>query len=399
MVPATYLAMETLPLTASGKVDRRALPPPEQAAVQERRFVAPRNPTEHQMAAIWERIFGMSPIGANDNFFDLGGDSLRGGALVSAIEEAFGRVLAPSMLLTAPTVADLTAAIIRAENSFDEPVTALRAAGARAPIFFLHNDYGRGLYTRALERSLATDHPFYAVHRDGLEEMGDSPTVEALAANCVRSLRATRAHGPYVLGGHCHGGLIALEMARQLRIAGEHVELVVMVDTRAPPPVLRALRRASKRLGTPGEVAFDCADAGFRLLARAGDEIAWRIVYYRKRIATRGRKDSSGETRQEVPREPLAVRHAYSRAARRYFPQGYAGRVALFRAEEFPTRRPDLGWSDLLPKLEVVVVPGDHYTCITRHVTAFGARLDDVLRRTDIARADEATAISCATGG
>jgi amino acid adenylation domain-containing protein len=383
MVPGTYVAMGALPLTASGKVDRQALPPTDPKAIRERDFVAPRSPTEHQMAEIWERVFGVSPIGANDNFFDLGGDSLKAAALVSAIEGIFERVLAPSVLLTAPTVGDLTAAIIRVDSGFDESITALRAAGARAPIFFLHNDYGRGLYTHAIARSLGPGHPFYAVHRDRIDGMGDSPTVELLAGNCVRSLRAVRPHGPYVVGGHCHGGLIALDVARQLRAAGEVVELVVLVDTRAPTPARRSLRQVSRSLGPPGEAVFDGVDSGLKLAVRAGEEIAWRAVYYRKRLATLRQKGGLAETPQGAPREPLAVRHAYSRAARRYLPERYTGRVALFRAEEFPARHPDLGWSKLLPQLEIVVVPGDHYTCITRHVAEFAARLDDVLRRAD----------------
>ncbi|TMG83469.1 MAG: hypothetical protein E6H78_12200 [Betaproteobacteria bacterium] len=67
----------------------------------------------------------------------------------------------------------------------------------------------------------------------------------------------------------------------------------------------------------------------------------------------------------------------------RYVPPRYAGPVALFRAEHFPAARPDLGWSALLPRLQVVVVPGDHHSCITRHVAAFGAHLDEVLRRAE----------------
>jgi thioesterase domain-containing protein len=86
-----------------------------------------------------------------------------------------------------------------------------------------------------------------------------------------------------------------------------------------------------------------------------------------------------------VPPALTEPRQTYRRAIRRYVPSRYAGLVALFRAEQFPAHRPDLGWSRLLPHLEVGVIPGDHHTCITRHVAAFGARLEDVLRRADTA--------------
>jgi amino acid adenylation domain-containing protein len=388
MVPSAYVAVGALPLLANGKVDRRALPPPPgPEPVGEHHFVAPRSPTEHQMAAIWERIFGASPIGVNDNFFDLGGDSLRAATLVSAIEDTFGRVLAPSVLLKAPTVGELTAATILVERGFKEPLTALRASGTRAPIFFLHNDYGRGLYTHALARALPGDHPFYAVHRDGVDEKGAAATIEGLAANCVRALRVARPRGPYVLGGHCHGGLIALEMAHQLRGAGEDVELVVMVDTRAPSATLRAFHRATTALGPLGGPVFHGVHEGFKLLAFVCGEIGWRTRYYLNRVrravgngagAPVARRRLSEST--AAPLIPIELRRAYSNAVRRYAPPSYAGRVALFRAEELPARSPDLGWSPVLQRLEIVVVPGDHYTCITRHVAAFGARLDSVLR-------------------
>ena len=404
MVPSALVAVKALPLLANGKVDRRALPPPlGPEAVRERYFVAPRSPTEHQMAAIWERNFGVSPIGVNDNFFDLGGDSLRAAALVSAIEKTFGRTLAPSVLLTAPTVGELTAATILVERGFKEPLTALRASGTRAPIFFLHNDYGRGLYTHALARALPSDHPFYAVHRDGVDEKGAAPTIEGLAANCVRALRAARPRGPYVLGGHCHGGLIALEMAHQLRAVGENVELLVMVDTRAPSATLRAFHRVTTALGPLGGPVFHGVHEGFKLVALVCGEIAWRTRYYLNRVRRPGGNGASAplaqqrlsestagvtQTREDrqaleahaAPLIPIELRRAYSNAVRRYAPPSYGGRVALFRAEELPARNPDLGWSSLLPRLEIVVVPGDHYTCITRHVAAFGARLDNVLR-------------------
>ncbi len=412
MIPAVFVTLETLPLTVTGKVDRGALPPPPRPeAARERPFVAPRSPTEHQIAAIWEKIFGVSPIGANDNFFDLGGDSLMAAALVATIEETFGRVLSPSVLLQASTVADLATSTIRVESGFNEPFTVLRASGTRAPIFFLHNDYGRGLYTHALARCLDADRPFYAVHLDGLDELAALPTVEALAANRIQAVRAARRHGPYVLGGHCHGGLIALEMARQLRADGEHVKLVVMVDTRAPSPGLRALRRASHVLGQlrgPGSTGLA---EGFTFLARLCKEIDWRVRYYQGRLeilrragiraqmgfarrklteSTRGftgmREERRAWSFHVAAPKAFGPRRAYSRTVRRYVPPRYTGPVALFRAEELPARRPDLGWSSLLPRLEVVVVPGDHHTCITRHVAAFGARLDDVLRHAETAR-------------
>ena len=412
MVPSAFVSLEALPLNANGKLDRRALPPPPRpAAARDVDFVPPRNPTEHQIAAIWEELFGVSPIGANDNFFDLGGDSLLAAAFVAAIEETCGRALSPALLLEASTVGGLAATMIRVEGGFNERVTALRASGERSPLFFLHNDYGRGVYTHALARCLDPNRPFYAVHLHGLDEPALPATVEAIAANRLQAVRAARPHGPYALGGHCNGGLIALEMARQLRAEGERVEAVVMIDTRAPALGRRALHRASDVLGRLRGLPPDARAGLFVRVDRAWEEIDEWARYYQTRIGilrrsgTRAQMDFLGrklagtarrfarvlesrpEWRDSAPaHDPAALdgpRHTYRQAIRRYAPTRYAGLVALFRAEEFPADRPDLGWARLLPHLEVGVIPGDHHTCITRHVAAFGARLEDVLHRAD----------------
>jgi thioesterase domain-containing protein len=301
--------------------------------------------------------------------------------------------------LEAPTVADLAAAITRVEGGFNEPLTALRASGQRSPLFFLHNEYGRGLYTHALARCLDSDRPFYAVHLHGLNEPECPATVEAIATSRLEAVRGARPHGPYVLGGHCDGGLIALEMARQLHEAGELVELVVMIDTHAPSRGFRSLRRASNVVGWQRE-RFD----------RLWREISWRLRYYETRFATlrrasvrsqadyvlrklMGLPPPVNEVRDEHParsdgahensaRSDLTEsRRVHREAIKHYVPPRYRNPVVLFRAEQLPAYRPDLGWSRLLPRLEVAVIPGDHHTCITRHVAAFGVRLNEILRR------------------
>ncbi|MFI5324696.1 MAG: amino acid adenylation domain-containing protein, partial [Candidatus Rokuibacteriota bacterium] len=287
MVPSAFVALETLPLNANGKVDRRALPPPPRpAAARDVDFVLPRSPMEHQIAAIWEGLFGVSPIGVNDNFFDLGGDSLLAAALVAAIEETCGRTLSPALLLDASTVADLATAMLRVEDGFNERVTALRPSGRRPPFFFLHNDYGRGVYTHALARCLDPDRPFYAVHLHGLDEPALPTTITAIAANRLQAVRDVRPHGPYVLGGHCNGGLIALEMARQLRAEGERVEAVVMIDTRAPALGRRALHGASDVLGRLRGLPPDARAGLFLRVDRAWDEMGERTRYYQSRLAS-----------------------------------------------------------------------------------------------------------------
>jgi amino acid adenylation domain-containing protein len=415
MMPSVFISLEALPVTANGKVDRAALPPPPKpAAARGAAFVPPQSPLEHQIAAIWEELFGLSPIGAGDNFFDLGGDSLLAAALVAAIEEVCGRALPPAVLLEAATVAGLAARIALEDSGFTEPLTALRASGVRAPLFFVHNDNGRGVYTYALARCLDADRPLYAVHLHGLAGPALPPTVEAIAADRLRAVRAARPRGPYVLGGHCYGGLIALEMARQLQAEGERVEAVVMVDTPAPGFGLRALHGASRMLGRLRGLSPAERDRLFMRIDQSCERLVSRVHYYQgrfrvfrglsggaqaefvtRKLVTAARGAARALPSRRTPREggpahdspvPLVQSwEAFRRAIRCYRPRPYAGRVALFRTEQWPADRPDLGWSRLLPLLEVAVIPGDHHTCITRHVAAFAASVEEALQRAETA--------------
>jgi amino acid adenylation domain-containing protein len=413
LVPSAFVMLDTMPLNANGKADLSALPPPPDRAPRPQPFLAPRSPLEHQIAGIWEGLFGIAPIGASDDFFDLGGDSLLAAALVSAIEETCGRSLAPSALLEAPSVGALAAALLREDRAFDEPLTVLRASGARAPLFFVHNDHGRGLYTHALGRALDPDRPVYAIHLHGLGTRPLPDSVEAIAADRVRAVRAAWPRGPYVLGGHCYGGIVALEMARQLRAAGERVEAVVMIDTPAPAWRARLLHGVSAALG---RVALSpAAQATFvAKVDRAAGDIVERMRAGRTRLlrlAGAGLGDQAGAVGRRLtgvargiarlvgvggdpafhaapPQVAAAAWQTYRRAIRRYVPAGYDGAVTLFRAEELEAPRPDLGWAPLLPRLEIEVVPGDHHTCVTRHVGAFASRLEARLQRLEWGRRD-----------
>jgi amino acid adenylation domain-containing protein len=406
MVPAAIVEMPALPVTVNGKVDRAALPP--LAAPARPSVVKPPGPLEDQIAALWENLFDVRPVGLRDDFFDLGGDSLLAAAFVAALEDAYGLVVPPSVLLEASTVGDLAALLAR-QSAGLEPVTVLRDSGALPALFFFHGDYsGGGIYCRALARWLRGNRPLYVVHPHGFDGRGLPPSIEAMAADRFRAVRAMRPRGPYVLGGHCNGGLVALEMARQLRADGQRVDLVVLVEARPPRRALRTLWHAARawarlrglteeergalfgRLEAGAEAIAIRADyyrEQFRALVRStsGDPLAWTLWRAaRKAVRVLGHAppwrapapEAESPARAWPPRAPRAHIH---RAIRRYMPTPYDGRTVLFRAEEEPASRPDLGWSAYLPRLEVVVVPGDHITWVTRHAGAFVARLDEVL--------------------
>jgi amino acid adenylation domain-containing protein len=113
MIPSAFVTLDTLPTTASGKVDRKALPAPDwSSALAQGEFVAPRTAVEQQLAAIWSEVLGLDRVGAHNNFFDLGGNSLLALRLVSRVRAAFSVDLPLVTLFTAPTVAELAEQIV-----------------------------------------------------------------------------------------------------------------------------------------------------------------------------------------------------------------------------------------------------------------------------------------------
>ncbi len=127
MVPASFVVLEALPLTPSGKVDRRALPAPEQARPDlESPFVAPRTPVEEELAEIWRGLLGLEGIGIRDNFFELGGHSLLLTLLAFRIQQAFHVQLPLRILFDAPTITDLSAAIAAAQVDQEDPAEVAR---------------------------------------------------------------------------------------------------------------------------------------------------------------------------------------------------------------------------------------------------------------------------------
>ncbi|MEU4445217.1 non-ribosomal peptide synthase/polyketide synthase [Actinosynnema sp. NPDC050801] len=133
MVPAAFVALDALPKTPNGKVDRRALPAPDLAASRTD-HVAPRTDRERQVADIWTEVLGVPGIGVEDNFFELGGDSILSIRVVSRLRAAFGVELSPRALFTAPTVAGLTGLVSTGPGSTGPGSTGAEPGWSPIPV-------------------------------------------------------------------------------------------------------------------------------------------------------------------------------------------------------------------------------------------------------------------------
>lgn len=362
MVPAAFVAVDALPRTIRHKIDRAALPPPPPPP--SRPYRAPHDEFfEARLADLFAEVLGVERVGIDDDFFDLGGDSLGVLELLAAINEVFRVELPARAVLEAPTVAQLAPRLPRWRDPAASPVVTLRADGDGRPFFGVPGGGATALALLALAQAV-DGHPFYGVQARGLEERAaPDRTVEAIAVRNVDAIRAVQQRGPYVLGGHSFGGMVAFEMACLLRAAGDEVDAVVMFD--AGPPLgghgrspIAALPRPSER--SAPRAALSSARSAYER-ARA------RVV-----AASAGR----------LPRHGLAQYEAFYElhvaAARRYRPsRTFDGRIAVLRAGPVD----DLGWSELTTgPVTVVPVPGDHLTMLRPPaVREVGRRLGEIL--------------------
>nr|VFK12474.1 MAG: amino acid adenylation domain-containing protein [Candidatus Kentron sp. LPFa] len=235
MMPSAFVVLNTLPLTPTGKLDRKALPAPQEVEAPPS-LHRPRSVTEQDLLAIWRDVLQNGAVGIYDNFFELGGHSLLAIRLASRIADAFGTALPPQALFRFPSVAELAGYLAQANPDLPwSTLVALQPRGDKAALFCVPGGGGNVFYFYPLARALGPEQPFYGLESLGMD--GKQPphaTVEAAAAHHIRQIRKRWPHGPYRLAGHSFGGLVAFEMAQQLCRAGETIAMLAVLDTLPP---------------------------------------------------------------------------------------------------------------------------------------------------------------------
>lgn len=224
MVPAVIMRLESLPLTPNGKLDRKALPLPQPGQAEGMAdIVAPSDKLEQQLVLVWEEVLKRSPIGIHDDFFDLGGHSLLAVRLFTRIEKVTGRKLPLATLFEARTIERL-ATLLRSSNwqARWKSLVPIKPNGSKPPFYCVHGVGGNVVEFEDLSRHIDADQPLYGIQAQGLD--GKSPrhkTVEEMAAHYVKEIQEFQPEGPYYLSGSSFGGIIALEVARELLQQGK----------------------------------------------------------------------------------------------------------------------------------------------------------------------------------
>ncbi len=352
MIPANYILVDALPLTPNGKVDRRSLP--QVKSLQENTkydetYVAPQTKTEQLLADIWAEVLRLDNVGIHGNFFELGGDSLLGIQVIAKANQQ-GIDLKPQQIFQYPTIAEL-AGLVSSDRTVEAAksdtssgsLVAIKPHGSKKPLFCIHSSSGSADSFIQLSRYIDSDQPLYGLQsREFEREQKTIPTIEDMAAHYIEAIRNVHPTGPYHLCGWSMGGIVAYEMARQLKSSGQQVELLALLDIMADDRE-KQLEALSAQIKTTELLA--------EMLAA-------------DRAST-----------------VISVNQSNVQAMLNYSLQTYSGKITLLKAIDQPSSiysNPYFGWDKyVIGGVEVHEIPGDHFSMMaTPNVMVLAEKLN-----------------------
>jgi amino acid adenylation domain-containing protein len=345
MVPAAFVALDRMPLTSSGKVDRRALPAPGRGGSRHA-AVAPRDERERQVAQVWAEALGGGGHDVEESFFEAGGNSLLAVRVVAAIRRRLGVEIPVAAVFQEPTIAGL-ARLLGGATSAASPLVLLRPGQGLPPLVCVHEIGGGVSAFSALAAHLDPRRPVL-----GIQALLGAPEggVEGAAAEYATAIERGVPEGPVDLLGWSYGGLVAYATALRLKEAGREVRTLVLLDAPTPegkPEQRPALARAASMLWGV-EVGDGDADKALAAARAAGAIPA----------------DLEGKE----ARAWLAGVAARMEAAETYSPRPYDGDVVLVRGTESVagrSRDDAFGWPRFVTgNLTVEWAPGSHYSVV-----------------------------------
>ena len=377
-VPRRLVFVADLPGTATGKLQRIGLAEKlglglgaRPAGPREGPDTKSRSSLEEALTEIWCEVLGVDSVQPDDDFFDLGGDSLRAVQVVMRIREMlrFEVSVSPSRLFERATVAHQADLLNRADAfRHTSSIVCLQSRGAGTPFFCVHPIGGDVLSYVRLARSLRPERPFYGVQGLIPEEI---QSIEAMAARYIEELRAVQPAAPYCVGGFSFGGTVAIEMAQQLHAGGHQIALVALFDHPAPRSDYRTVKFSSCfslnfLRNLPAWLDSSFLQGGSEARANL---LRWMRAVKRRLQHLLGAGDARPKAIDRIDTAHMSeiglrVVDAHYRALDSYVPRVYPGRLTLFHSGVHPllsSYDPTMGWGALAAGgVEVIEISGSH---------------------------------------
>jgi amino acid adenylation domain-containing protein len=388
MLPDAILAVREFPLNRNGKIDLTALP--EEPVRARDTAVEFTQPLLYELAMMWEQLLGVSNVGLHDNFFDLGGHSLKVVGLMRAVERDLGKAVSVQRFVEDPTIEHLARLLLEGLDEAESPfeLTTLTATGSRTPFFFMHGDLnGGGYYARRFARILGPEQPFYVLGPHRWNNPACPASIAEMASDYAATIKDLRPSGPYALGGYCSGGLVALETARKLGAEGASITNVILIETPNENAnlsgVVSAIETAAGKLGLE-RVADSVLLPPLGRVAQRGRQLGARAL----RVTELARQGGVTAIWQRLRRRPQ--RDASPEAARQRFwldvapahlPRPSGGRLTVLVAAGHDSAKYSRArsWRAISRDANVHPIPGAHLTCITRFGEETAKRIAAIL--------------------
>jgi 3-oxoacyl-(acyl-carrier-protein) synthase/acyl carrier protein len=343
---------------------------------------------EAAMTKIWSDFFGIPAIAATDNFFDLGGDSLKITQLLVEITTVFNQTISTADLFNYPTIKEISAFIEsnnRAATSKTEPTVMpilfpVQRKGKTPPLFIVGGAHENQRFDPVRQKSsyeeyflhylgqlisfIGSDQQIYAFRPKGLENEIPHATVEEMATAYIQEMRKIQPQGPYLIAGNCIGGLVTYEMVQQLIAAGQQIYLHFMMDTHCTSMEFYFREKIIAFRKWLGDLRHELYKDFIKDWWLAPSIFFPVTPYLRKK------------------RKLLFRSYAYKTTLLKYKPKPCDVKMVLFVNEEWHKKEPNMGWNPkLFPHLEIVAVPGDHSTSLTTYGDIYGEKLRELIKK------------------
>ena len=384
MCPNAFVEMDAYPLTRTGKIDRKSFPKPRHAKTDyPKSIAAPETTLQADLIDIWTSLLGMEGIGVDEDFFDLGGDSLLALRLCDTVRQRLGYSIPLLKVFECRSIRKL-AGVIDDGNKDDDKNAELIPLRENETLAgsHLYCICGINIY-QALADAIGSPHSIYGVYlpveQSALLDGASLPSVEKMAAMYGEVIRRKQPTGPYSLAGLSFGGVLAYELARQLRANGEKVDVLAMFDSTLPNMTS----------------VFKKAGAHARLMFRFGS--SYFVPKIKKQLGLKSGTEHSEMYGEDIAIQDRAVAelrgNLYSQSARAYRKRmlQYDGDVVYFKAHDRSEYQKlvdgnDCGWSQFVNgTLDVVQTPGGHITMLQQpNVEIIAQRLRDEFDRTKL---------------
>ncbi len=289
MIPGVWLQLESIPLTANGKVDRNALPEPNTSRLTARTYAPPRNVLEVKLCNIWQNVLGLEQVGIDDSFFELGGSSISFLKAKYLMEQELGSPIDILAFMSSPVISKLQLYLSESFHSEFKVLDCLQPEGRNLPLYCVPGLGVRAFFFVELCKTLGIDSPFYAFN--SLIWSGEEfpASLEENAEHFVEELEKTAINEPIVLAGHSSGGRLAFEMVHVLESKGIQVDHLILFDalldveegdsevdprTKSYEDVCLQIIRSSYQMA---EEPVPLADSDFLTLQKKGEHLRWLV--------------------------------------------------------------------------------------------------------------------------